>query len=159
MVLSGALGITAALYAESALNPNAVNKSSGAYGISQWLGGRKRSLFKKYGPHPSLDQQLEFLWGELSGGDAGGAAVLAQRGTGTASAMVNKFLRPAKGHETNRDLAVSSRFISSHMKGGAVHIRSACQAGDGVKAVLELGSQQHQVLDACPDAGDDGVSV
>lgn len=122
LVSNQALGITAALYAESALNPNAVNKSSGAYGISQWLGGRKRSLFKKYGPHPSLDQQLEFLWGELSGGDAGGAAVLAQRGTGTASAMVNKFLRPAKGHETNRDLAVSSRFISSHMKGGAVHI-------------------------------------
>ena len=28
-----------------------------------------------------------------------------------------------------------------------------------MKAVFDFGGQQHQVLDACPDAGDDGVSV
>lgn len=28
-----------------------------------------------------------------------------------------------------------------------------------MKAVFDLGSQQHQVLDASPDAGDNGVSV
>lgn len=107
-----ALGITAALHAESGLNPSARNGSSGAFGISQWLGPRKRRLMAKYGPHPTMDQQLEFLWGELSGGDPGGNAVLAQHSAGGAgSAMVHRFLRPAAGYETNRDIAHINRYI------------------------------------------------
>jgi hypothetical protein len=129
-----ALGITGALYAESGLNPNAVNKSSGAYGISQWLGGRKRELMRRYGPHPNLDQQLEFLWWELNGGDPGGKAVLAQRGTGTAPAMINRFLRPAKGYETNRDLREAGRFIGAHSKNGTITIHGGIHVNAGAGA-------------------------
>jgi hypothetical protein len=43
------------LIRESSLNPGAVNKTSGAYGIAQWLGSRKKSLFSKYGKNPTFD--------------------------------------------------------------------------------------------------------
>lgn len=139
-----ALGITAALYAESGLDPNAENKKSHAFGISQWLGKRKAELVRRYGadrngrPLASLKQQLEFLWSELNGGDPGGAAVLAQRGTGTAPAMINRFLRPAKGYETMRDMREAGRFVGSHMKNGVItihggiHIKTAATDANGI---------------------------
>lgn len=58
-------GIVGNLTGESKLNPEAVNPTSKAYGIAQWLGSRKEKLFAKYGQNPNLDQQLEFLWDEL----------------------------------------------------------------------------------------------
>lgn len=60
-----AAGIVGNLMGESSLNHTAVNKSSGAYGIAQWLGSRKTALFNKYGKNPTFDQQLDFLWDEL----------------------------------------------------------------------------------------------
>lgn len=60
-----AAGIVGNLMGESNLNHTAVNKSSGAYGIAQWLGSRKTALFNKYGKNPTFEQQLDFLWDEL----------------------------------------------------------------------------------------------
>lgn len=56
---------------ESMLNPKAVNKSSGAYGVAQWLGPRLDNL-KQYAaskgkPTDDLGVQLDFLWVELTG--------------------------------------------------------------------------------------------
>lgn len=59
-------GLIGNLIQESNLNPDIVNKSSGAYGLAQWLGNRKKALFKKYGNNPTFDQQLEFIWEELN---------------------------------------------------------------------------------------------
>lgn len=56
---------------ESKLDPNIVNPTSGAYGIAQWLGSRKRELFGKYGNKPSMDQQLEHIGHELTRGGEG----------------------------------------------------------------------------------------
>lgn len=93
-----ARGVTAGLHAESGLNPNAVNPTSGAYGIGQWLGPRKRALFARYGRNPSLDQQLAFLVSELQGGDRGGPSVLRQTTADHALlAFVANFLRPGPG--------------------------------------------------------------
>lgn len=61
-----AVGIVANLMQESKLNPNAINKKSGAYGIAQWLGDRKKKLFNKYGNNPTFEQQLEYVWEELN---------------------------------------------------------------------------------------------
>lgn len=61
-----AAGIVGNLMQESSLDHNIVNKSSGAYGLAQWLGSRKKALFKKYGNNPTFDQQLEFIWEELN---------------------------------------------------------------------------------------------
>lgn len=71
-----ATGLVANLMRESALNPNAVNGSSGAYGLAQWLGSRKKALFNKYGSKPSFDNQLNFIWSELNSSHKNGLRML-----------------------------------------------------------------------------------
>lgn len=61
-----AVAIMANLDRESGLNPDIIN-SIGAYGIQQWLGPRKKELFKRYGEKPSLTQQLDFVLDEHQG--------------------------------------------------------------------------------------------
>ena len=61
-----AAGLVGNLMRESTLNPTAVNKGSGAYGLAQWLGSRKKALFTRYGNAPTFDQQLDFIWHELN---------------------------------------------------------------------------------------------
>jgi hypothetical protein len=55
-------------------NPNAKNTNSGAYGIGQWLGGRKNNLVKYANDNhlsvASLSTQLQFMWTEVTGGEA-----------------------------------------------------------------------------------------
>ena len=62
-----ATGLTARLAAESghgvSLDPNAVNPTSGAYGIGQWLGNRKPAALATKG---NLGSQLGLVWNELN---------------------------------------------------------------------------------------------
>ena len=51
---------------ESRGNHTAINKSSKAFGLAQWLGPRKERLIQKYGSNPTVQQQLEFIWEELN---------------------------------------------------------------------------------------------
>lgn len=107
-----ARGIMAGIHAESGGNPNALNQSSGAMGIGQWLGPRKKALIGRYGANPTLDQQLQFLLWELQGGDHGGAAVRGQTTAGgTMEAFINRFMRPARGAETAGDLRRGYNFL------------------------------------------------
>jgi len=101
-----ALGIAAGIHAESSSNPSAMNKQSGAMGLGQWLGPRKAGVLKQFGANPSKNDQLEYLWGELTGGDRGGASVLAQKDPKSVlGAYITKFMRPAAGYETESDIA------------------------------------------------------
>lgn len=63
-------GILGVLELESRLNPSAVNSSSGATGLAQWLGGRKdklEALAKKEGKEATnLGVQLDYLDQELN---------------------------------------------------------------------------------------------
>lgn len=61
-----ARGIVGNLMQESRGNHTAINKSSKAFGLAQWLGSRKERLIQKYGPNPTVQQQLEFIWEELN---------------------------------------------------------------------------------------------
>lgn len=61
-----ARGIVGNLMQESRGNHNAINKSSKAFGLAQWLGPRKQRLIQKYGTNPTISQQLEFIWEELN---------------------------------------------------------------------------------------------
>lgn len=59
------------MYQESGVNPSSVNSSSGAFGICQWLGGRKSNL-ANFANSENKDMtditlQLDFLWYEISG--------------------------------------------------------------------------------------------
>ena len=64
----GAAGLVGGFMRESSgnLSPNALNPSSKALGIAQWLGSRKRELIRRYGSNPTFEQQLEFVWHELN---------------------------------------------------------------------------------------------
>ena len=61
-----ARGIVGNLMQESRGNYTAINKSSKAFGLAQWLGPRKERLIQKYGSNPTVQQQLEFIWEELN---------------------------------------------------------------------------------------------
>lgn len=67
---SAVAGIMGNLQLESNFNPSAVNKSSGATGIAQWLGGRLtglKSYAKSIGTaYTDLNTQLQWLWKELN---------------------------------------------------------------------------------------------
>lgn len=90
-----AKGIAGGIMSESSGDHKAVNKTSGAFGLGQWLGPRKAELFKRYGSNPTRQQQLEFLAWELKGGDGGGASVRSQKSaSGAAEAYIRKFMRP-----------------------------------------------------------------
>ncbi len=67
---AGACGVLANIDCESGFRPTAVNSSSGAYGICQWLGGRKTNLQNYCASNgydsDSLEGQLWFLKYELT---------------------------------------------------------------------------------------------
>lgn len=91
-------GILAGLYAESELDEHRVNPTSGAYGLGQWLGPRKKALFAKYGPNPTRHQQFVFLLSELQGNANGGDAIRGAKTAEEALALfINLFERPGAG--------------------------------------------------------------
>jgi hypothetical protein len=61
-----AAGLVGNLMRESSMDPNAINRWSNAFGLAQWLGERKAALFAMYGPKPTFEQQLDFIWHELN---------------------------------------------------------------------------------------------
>lgn len=108
-----ARGVAAGAYAEGGLTGRS-NPTSGAFGIGQWLGARKAALFKRYGPNPSIDQQIEFLFSEMVGGGEGaaGAAIRGQStAAGALSAYINKNMRPGDG--TSGDLQRGMAYLNS----------------------------------------------
>ncbi|MBS0360516.1 MAG: hypothetical protein JSR98_03980 [Proteobacteria bacterium] len=113
-----AAGMAAGAFAESRLNPNAVNPKSGAFGIGQWLGQRKAELFKRYGPNPSFEDQLSFMGWELlhSEKKAGQAIAGTDTSRDALNAYVEKFMRPAPGAETAGDESRGSRFLAASQK-------------------------------------------
>lgn len=68
---------------ESKFSTTIVNKSSGATGLGQWLGGRLtglRNWAKKEGKKfEDIETQLEWLWKELNGGDPTTKSILDKR--------------------------------------------------------------------------------
>lgn len=111
-------GVAAGIYAESKGDPTAVNPTSGAFGIGQWLGSRKAELRRRYGNSPSLMDQLEFLVWELKGGDHGGKSVLSSSTEeSTLYNYITKFMRPAKGAETTGDLQRGSSYLGGTIRG------------------------------------------
>jgi hypothetical protein len=83
----------------------ALNSTSGAFGLGQWVGSRKQGLFERYGPNPTRAQQIQYLAYELKGGDQGGKSVLAAKDeTDALHRYITDFMRPAAGKETDSDL-------------------------------------------------------
>jgi len=108
---NAAAGIAGGLYAESGLNPNAVNPSSGAYGIEQALGSRQSGLFSEYGSSPTYEQQLAYVAQELP--NNGGATIASASSPQSAlSSFISLFERPAAGAETTGDITRGTNAIA-----------------------------------------------
>ncbi len=89
-----AAGVIGVMQQESGqgLSPTAKNPSSGAYGIAQWLGGRKNAAVTS----GDLRKQLNHLWQELQGPERAALSALKQAHTieDAAKAWLMKFERP-----------------------------------------------------------------
>jgi hypothetical protein len=61
-------GIVANLMVESGGDAGIHNRQgSGAYGLQQWTGARKKMLKEQYGDAPALEDQIQYLFDEYSG--------------------------------------------------------------------------------------------
>lgn len=130
-----ARGIAAGIESESSGDHRAINDTSGAYGLGQWLGSRKAALFARYGNNPTREQQLEFLYSELRGGDAGGPAVLAAKDEGQAvDRYIRGFMRPGKDTESG---------IRRGMKALGYRVQEGAPAGEaGTVTTRTVGTGQ-----------------
>lgn len=99
-----AAGIAGNLMQESSLNAKAVNKSSGAKGLAQWLGPRKKALHEKFGDNPSFEDQLNFIVQELNSTHTNALRALKQSKTVEDSTKVfgAEFERPGWDDESRR---------------------------------------------------------
>jgi hypothetical protein len=152
-----ARGIVAAISAENnGFDPNATNPQSGAFGLGQWLGPRKKALFAKYGPHPTYSQQLEFFLSELRGGDRGAhAAAIRVIGTDSsgaaARAVIDGFFRPGAG--AGGDYRRAAAYLGGRIVGPAARGSTGTAAGGG-NQTTSIG--QIVVYSAATDA--DGIA-
>ena len=96
-----AKGIYGNLMQESGGNIQAISSDGyNSYGLAQWTGPRKQKLFEMYGPNPTIEQQLDFLWWELN--NTHKDALLSLKKTTTVSqatkVFMDKFERPHKNY-------------------------------------------------------------
>ena len=79
------------IHESDGLNTTIKNKVTGrAFGIAQWLGDRKTKLLKKYGPNPTLKQELDFVMEELQTTHKRGLNKIGSSGS-TTEAATNAF--------------------------------------------------------------------
>lgn len=104
---------------ESGLNPTineaapVVPGSRGGYGLAQWTGPRRVALERfaqSRGTNPGdMDTQLDFLMTELQGPESRAASAIyaAPDASSAATAVLNRFLRPAEEHRQRREARYS----------------------------------------------------
>lgn len=98
----GAAGlVTRWAYIEAAGGPTAINPSSGAFGIAQWLGNRKAKIY----PNTDFQTQLNFAISELNGAESRAGNVLRAAQTVGEAARGASMYERAEGYNqaTGRD--------------------------------------------------------
>ena len=75
----------------------AVNPSSGAFGIAQWLGSRKRGIY----PNTNFDAQLAYAIQELNGSEYRAGNVLRKAGDANTAAIGASVYERAEGYNAN----------------------------------------------------------
>jgi chromosome segregation ATPase len=110
---SAVAGVMGNLQMESSLNPNALGrptKQGRAFGIAQWLGGRRTGLenfAKQRGTSSSdINTQLEWLWHELTGSEKSSLDYLMSNSNASASTIAAGFDRK---FERSEGTSVASR--------------------------------------------------
>jgi TP901 family phage tail tape measure protein len=129
-------GIIGVMQGESGpgLSTTATNPSSGAYGIAQWLGGRKTALMARRNPS-SLQTQLAHLWSELQGPES--AAYTRIKGAHTIPeavvAWMDGFERGSPAERTIGARTANARAVFTGLadSGGPTTSRAAAGGGGG----------------------------
>lgn len=125
-------GIMGNLQLESGLSPTALNKSSGAFGIAQWLGSRKSSL-QNYarstgGNMNSLSTQLNFLWNELNGSEKRTMNWLQSNQGASASTvahMFDKLFERSEGTHVPQRQKYANNFLNQYAGSGGSYQASS----------------------------------
>lgn len=120
-------GILANLDAESGYSTEAVNPSSGAYGIAQWLGTRKSRLqrlaAKRGKPMSNLGVQIELLITELKEGQSGptGTATIktmnAQKNVGAAADFFSRNFERGESWTHAGRQAAAAKYLPAAKRG------------------------------------------
>jgi len=87
-------GTVGSLMQESALDPKAVNSSSGAAGIAQWLGPRKAEFERQYGKRvqdSSFDEQVNYMLWELNNTEKRSGSLLRRADTPEKAAQIHAW--------------------------------------------------------------------
>ena len=141
---SAVAGIMGNLQLESNFNPSAVNRSSGATGIAQWLGGRLtglKSYAKSIGTaYTDLNTQLQWLWKELNSTENKTLKYLQSNSGSSASALAAGFERL---FERSGGAAVGTRQgyannIYSKYSGKTVKVSSSNTSKDAAQHMADL---------------------
>lgn len=104
-------GIAGNLQRESNFDPTDVNPSSGAYGIAQWLHGRKDALQSKAN-YSDLSVQLDFMWEELNGDESNALSKLQSTSTPEEAALsFEKFYE--RSGDTASGIALRVKYANS----------------------------------------------
>jgi murein DD-endopeptidase MepM/ murein hydrolase activator NlpD len=136
-----AAGIVGSMMSESGekLDTNAVNPSSRAYGIAQWLGGRLtklHALAQSKGVEPNnLGFQLDYIWFELTGTEGATLAAIKDKTSApeVAELWENKFERSGGALIPQRKAyaqQVFDKYGSSSTGGAATAIEGSCVDDD-----------------------------
>jgi TP901 family phage tail tape measure protein len=139
---SAVAAIMGNLQLESGLDTTALNKSSGAYGIAQWLGGRKTALqnyAKQKGTSASdLSTQLEYLWKELTSSESKSLSYLQNNSSASASslaAMFDKLFERSEGTTVGSRKSYADQFFKLYAGTKGTPVSSSSSSGDAAQAV------------------------
>jgi hypothetical protein len=122
----GARGMAATLYAESGLNENAINPSSGAMGLAQWLSkDRIAAIQGKFGSiqGSSFGKQLEMVDWELKNNPRFASLRRNLQNpyaseNASAAGMIHSYEAPGAG--TSGDMYRASQILGGRVSGGVV---------------------------------------
>jgi TP901 family phage tail tape measure protein len=125
-------GIMGNLQLESGLSTTALNKSSGAFGLAQWLGGRKTALSNfanSSGTSMSdINTQLNFLWKELNSTEKRTMNYLnANQGASasTIAAAFDKLFERSEGTHVPQRQKYANQFLAQYAGKGAVAVSAS----------------------------------
>lgn len=139
---------------ESGLDPGAVNPTSGATGIAQWLGPRKAALTSAYGPRSTTEQQSEFMGSELTGAE--GQTLAALRNAKTAKEGYDiwgaSFERPGQAALAKAGVGSIALPVAEAAKTAIQTRQSADPMMAGRMSTAQLAQQIEQANPSAPPA-------
>lgn len=143
-----AAGIAGSFMQESGGNAGAVNPTSGAYGLGQWLGSRRKD-FEAYAGKPlegsSLDEQLQFFNYETTHKEKKAGDMLRAAKTADEAAMIHSkyYERPGEAEANNaRRVAYAQMIASGQQQVQATNTPLASMSSQSIAAAAPVSNSR-----------------